>query len=137
MITAEEFLYETTEEEVFSIIHEFKERYNQLMKEENKEKLPTLLDKDLICIAKQMITEIHSRWWLKMTVARSTINIEINEEEFKECNQYEKGMTKEELKEKMTDFVIECMNQRIEAIIKGEEEIDATITEERREVKTK
>lgn len=62
-ITKEQFLDNTREREVFSVIHEFKERYNNLMKEENKQEL-ILLDEDIRVIAEQMITEIKSQLWL-------------------------------------------------------------------------
>jgi len=62
-ITKEQFLDNTKENEVFSVIHEFKERYNEMMKEENKQEL-ILLDEDIRVIAEQMITEIKSQVWL-------------------------------------------------------------------------
>ena len=62
-ITKEQFLDNTRESEVFSVIHEFKERYNKMMIEESKEEL-ILLDEDIRVIAEQMITEIKSQVWL-------------------------------------------------------------------------
>lgn len=62
-ITKEQFLDNTTETEIFCIIHEFKEKYNEMMKEENKQEL-FLLDEDIRVIAEQMITDIKSQVWL-------------------------------------------------------------------------
>jgi len=64
MITSEQFLDDTKEEEVFALIHEFKERFNALMKEEHKSELPVILDADINCVAEQMITSIKSQVWL-------------------------------------------------------------------------
>jgi DNA-directed RNA polymerase specialized sigma subunit len=62
-ITKEQFLDNTTETELFCIIHEFKEKYNEMMREENKEEL-ILLDEDIRVIAEHMITDIKSQVWL-------------------------------------------------------------------------
>jgi len=62
-ITKEQFLDNTREDEVFCVIHEFKEKYNEMMKEENKGEL-ILLDEDIRVISEQMITDIKSQVWL-------------------------------------------------------------------------
>lgn len=63
LITKEEFLNNTREEEVFSLIHEFLERY----KETYKVEAPYLRisDRDINVITEQMITDIKSQVWLK------------------------------------------------------------------------
>ena len=63
MITKEEFLENTREEEIFSLVHEFIMRYNELMKEEHTQEI-LILDKDINIIAEQMITELKSQEWL-------------------------------------------------------------------------
>ena len=63
MISKEQFLDNTKEEEVFGVIHEFVTRYNEMMKEENKEPI-VILDKDIGIISQTMITEIKSQVWI-------------------------------------------------------------------------
>lgn len=72
MITKEEFLDDTTEEEVFCLIHEFKERVNKLVEESREEdnsfkdtNFIDLTDEHIGIIAEQMITNIKSQMWLK------------------------------------------------------------------------
>lgn len=67
MITKEQFLDNTTEEEVFGIIHEALERLKELRKEDNPEGLDkeiAVLDREIGIIAEAMITDIKSQMWL-------------------------------------------------------------------------
>jgi len=63
MITKEEFLYNTKDDEVFCLIHEALSRLNELYAEEDKKPI-TILDKDIKVISEQMITNIKSQVWL-------------------------------------------------------------------------
>ena len=68
MITKEEFLDNTREKEVFSVIHEFKERFNEMVlcsTEKDKEnKVLNVTDKEIGIISEQMITNIKSQMWI-------------------------------------------------------------------------
>lgn len=59
-ITAEEFLYNTTEEEVFSILHEFVKNY-EVLKGSTK---VNITDRELAIIAEHMIHNIKDQAWL-------------------------------------------------------------------------
>lgn len=67
MITKEQFLDGTTEDELFSLIHEVLFRLRDLRKEDNPEGLDkeiVFFDKEIGVIAEQMITEIKGKTWL-------------------------------------------------------------------------
>jgi len=61
-ITKEIFLYNTTDEEVFCVLHEFKERLNELRKEQDNKLV--ISDEEIGIIAEQMITATKGSRWL-------------------------------------------------------------------------
>jgi hypothetical protein len=63
-MSKEVFLYNTTEEELFCLLHEFKVRLNELYEEEGKEEF-IISDKDISVVSESMITAIKGSAWLK------------------------------------------------------------------------
>ena len=64
MITKEQFLYDTREEEVFGLLHEFVFRLNKIYQENNQTE--HIIPDELIgIISEQMINNIKNQLWIK------------------------------------------------------------------------